>query len=253
MAALGVKNLDCRAGRRRSSIRPPAAPATSSTRPSPASSRPTPSSSSAPNPRHEAAVLNARIRKRWRMGEGVPIGVIGEAVDLTYPYDYLGAGPQTLAELAAGNGRLRQGPGRGQAAAGHRRAGRAGPPRRRGGAGAGGQDRHMARGRDEGWNGLAVLHTAAGARRRPRSRLRAGRRRPRHGRHGRRLPPPGELDVALPARRRRDRHAGPRRAPSSSTSAPTATPAPTAPTSSCPAPPIPRNRPPTSTPRAACR
>jgi NADH-quinone oxidoreductase subunit G len=53
------------------------------------------------NPRREAAVLNARIRKRWRNGN-FPIGLIGERTDLTYPYDYLGAGPDTLAELAAG-------------------------------------------------------------------------------------------------------------------------------------------------------
>ena len=53
------------------------------------------------NPRREAAVLNARIRKRWRMG-AFPIGLIGERADLTYPYHYLGAGPQTLAEVAAG-------------------------------------------------------------------------------------------------------------------------------------------------------
>src|SRR5690349_13958111 len=48
------------------------------------------------NPRREAAVLNARIRKRWRMGD-FPIALIGEKADLTYPYDYLGAGPETLA------------------------------------------------------------------------------------------------------------------------------------------------------------
>jgi NADH-quinone oxidoreductase subunit G len=53
------------------------------------------------NPRREAAVLNARIRKRWRAG-GLPIGLIGERADLTYTYEYLGAGPQTLAEVAAG-------------------------------------------------------------------------------------------------------------------------------------------------------
>src|SRR5665213_2784489 len=53
------------------------------------------------NPRREAAVLNARIRKRWRAGK-FPIGLIGERADLTYPYDYLGAGPDTLAEVAAG-------------------------------------------------------------------------------------------------------------------------------------------------------
>jgi NADH-quinone oxidoreductase subunit G len=53
------------------------------------------------NPRREAAVLNARIRKRWRAGQ-FPVALIGEKVDLTYPYDHLGAGPETLADLAAG-------------------------------------------------------------------------------------------------------------------------------------------------------
>ncbi|MEI8152975.1 MAG: NADH-quinone oxidoreductase subunit NuoG [Hyphomicrobiales bacterium] len=53
------------------------------------------------NPRREAAVLNARIRKRWRAGK-FPVALIGERVDLTYSYDYLGAGPDTLGELAAG-------------------------------------------------------------------------------------------------------------------------------------------------------
>jgi NADH-quinone oxidoreductase subunit G len=51
------------------------------------------------NPRKEAAVLNARIRKRWRHG-GLKIGVIGERADLTYDYTYLGAGPETLAGFA---------------------------------------------------------------------------------------------------------------------------------------------------------
>jgi NADH-quinone oxidoreductase subunit G len=53
------------------------------------------------NPRREAAVLNARIRKRLRMGN-FPIGVIGENAALTYEYQHLGAGPQTLADIAAG-------------------------------------------------------------------------------------------------------------------------------------------------------
>jgi len=53
------------------------------------------------NPRKEAAVLNARIRKRWRTGQ-LKVAVIGGKADLTYNYDYLGAGADTLAELAAG-------------------------------------------------------------------------------------------------------------------------------------------------------
>jgi NADH-quinone oxidoreductase subunit G len=55
------------------------------------------------NPRREAAVLNARIRKNWR-AKGTPIAVIGEHADLTYPYQYLGDGFATLADLAAGKG-----------------------------------------------------------------------------------------------------------------------------------------------------
>jgi NADH-quinone oxidoreductase subunit G len=53
------------------------------------------------NPRKEAAIINARIRKRWRSGQ-LKIGVIGPNADLTYHYDHLGAGPETLAALAAG-------------------------------------------------------------------------------------------------------------------------------------------------------
>jgi len=53
------------------------------------------------NPRAEAPVVNARIRKRWLRGN-FPIGVIGLQEQLTYRYDYLGAGPKTLAEIADG-------------------------------------------------------------------------------------------------------------------------------------------------------
>ena len=53
------------------------------------------------NPRLEAAVLNARIRKRWRQG-GLTVGVIGEQANLAYGYEYLGAGGKTLAEVADG-------------------------------------------------------------------------------------------------------------------------------------------------------
>lgn len=55
------------------------------------------------NPRQESPVLNARIRKRWRMG-GLPIALVGDRVDLTYDYQYLGAGAETLAQLAGGQG-----------------------------------------------------------------------------------------------------------------------------------------------------
>ena len=54
------------------------------------------------NPRLEAPVLNARILKRWRLGT-LKIGVIGENAPLTYPVDYLGAGPDTLDRVAKGD------------------------------------------------------------------------------------------------------------------------------------------------------
>jgi NADH-quinone oxidoreductase subunit G len=53
------------------------------------------------NPRREAAVLNARIRKRWRAGN-FPVAVIGERADLTYAYEHIGTGPEALADVASG-------------------------------------------------------------------------------------------------------------------------------------------------------
>jgi NADH-quinone oxidoreductase subunit G len=53
------------------------------------------------NPRKEAAVLNARIRKRWRSGQ-LKIGVVGPKLDLTYGYEHIGAGTDSLSDVAAG-------------------------------------------------------------------------------------------------------------------------------------------------------
>jgi NADH-quinone oxidoreductase subunit G len=54
------------------------------------------------NPRWEAPVLNARIRKRHLAGR-TRIALIGDMpVDLTYPVERLGAGPATLQQLADG-------------------------------------------------------------------------------------------------------------------------------------------------------
>jgi NADH-quinone oxidoreductase subunit G len=53
------------------------------------------------NPRWEAALVNARIRKRYLMG-GLKVGVIGQQLDMTYPTTYLGAGPQTLQDVVDG-------------------------------------------------------------------------------------------------------------------------------------------------------
>jgi NADH-quinone oxidoreductase subunit G len=47
------------------------------------------------NPRKEAALVNARIRKQWLAGK-LKVGLIGEQADLAFDYDYLGAGPASL-------------------------------------------------------------------------------------------------------------------------------------------------------------
>ena len=53
------------------------------------------------NPRWEAPVLNARIRKRYLTGE-VAIGLLGPKVDLTYDYQHLGESPNVINDLADG-------------------------------------------------------------------------------------------------------------------------------------------------------
>ncbi|MDD9716164.1 NADH-quinone oxidoreductase subunit NuoG [Dinoroseobacter sp. PD6] len=49
------------------------------------------------NPRVEAPVLNARIRKAW--AGGADVGLIGQAVDLTYDYAHMGTDRAALAAL----------------------------------------------------------------------------------------------------------------------------------------------------------
>ena len=51
------------------------------------------------DPRNEAPVLNARIRKAW--ARGASVAVVGPAADLTYDYDHLGTDRQALAGLLA--------------------------------------------------------------------------------------------------------------------------------------------------------
>src|SRR5262249_32403951 len=53
------------------------------------------------NLRWEAPIINARIRKRWLTGK-LRVGAIGPQLDLTYKHEHLGAGPQTLQEVAEG-------------------------------------------------------------------------------------------------------------------------------------------------------
>src|SRR3954447_16677793 len=106
------------------------------------------------NPRREAPVLNARIRKRWR-ASNLKIGVIGEKADLTYDYAYLGAGPDSLAEFVdhapakldrqiwiIGQGALARPDGAAILAMAAKAAVSVGAMK-------------------DGWNGFSVLHTAA--------------------------------------------------------------------------------------------
>ena len=113
------------------------------------------------NPRLEATVLNARILKRWRAG-GLKVGVIGEQAALTYPYDYLGAGPKTLMEVAEGPhafAKVLKEAQRPMVIVG------AGAYARADGAAVLGHSARIALaamdGKDASWNGFNVLHTAA--------------------------------------------------------------------------------------------
>ena len=108
------------------------------------------------DPRKEAPILNARILKRARRG-GLKVGVVGPRPDLTYAYDHLGAGPQSLKDLGAfadvlknasnpmivvGQGALTRKDGAAVLAAAIALAKSVGAVR-------------------DGWNGFNVLHTAA--------------------------------------------------------------------------------------------
>ncbi|NMM46034.1 NADH-quinone oxidoreductase subunit G [Rhodospirillaceae bacterium KN72] len=53
------------------------------------------------NIRWEAPIINARIRKRW-MGGQLKVASIGPQVKTTFDVDYLGAGPETLSDVASG-------------------------------------------------------------------------------------------------------------------------------------------------------
>ncbi len=52
------------------------------------------------NPRHEAPLVNARVRARWLTGQ-LSVGSIGPASDLTYAITPLGADPAGLSDLGA--------------------------------------------------------------------------------------------------------------------------------------------------------
>ena len=116
------------------------------------------------NPRREAALINARIRKTWR-AKGLPIAVIGEQADLTYTYSYLGEGLESLADLVASKGSFAEALANaknpliivGEGAVSHAALGKQA-----------GRDvialaAKLATGANvaEGWNGFALLHNAA--------------------------------------------------------------------------------------------
>ncbi len=112
------------------------------------------------NPRHEAALINARLRKRWLQGK-FKIGAIGPALDLTYPVTALGGGPDALDALISGSHAWSET----LKAAKHPMLilGQ-GALRRRDGAAILGRARKLAEAsnfvRDD-WNGFNVLHMAA--------------------------------------------------------------------------------------------
>ncbi|MEM7547214.1 MAG: NADH-quinone oxidoreductase subunit NuoG [Pseudomonadota bacterium] len=54
------------------------------------------------NPRLESPVLNARLRKAWI--NGADVALIGEKVDLTYDYHYIGAGTDSITSMIARGG-----------------------------------------------------------------------------------------------------------------------------------------------------
>ncbi|KAF8242276.1 NADH-quinone oxidoreductase [Wilcoxina mikolae CBS 423.85] len=53
------------------------------------------------NPRHEAAVLNARIRKQWVRSE-MEVGLVGEPFDGTFEYEHFGSDAAALQKTLAG-------------------------------------------------------------------------------------------------------------------------------------------------------
>uniref|UniRef100_A0A6B2F842 NADH-ubiquinone oxidoreductase 75 kDa subunit, mitochondrial n=1 Tax=Bothriechis nubestris TaxID=1766655 RepID=A0A6B2F842_9SAUR len=52
------------------------------------------------NPRFEAPLFNARIRKSWLHNE-LKVALVGSPVDLTYTYEHLGDSPQILLDIAS--------------------------------------------------------------------------------------------------------------------------------------------------------
>ena len=184
------------------------------------------------NPRLEAPVLNARIRKRYMTGK-LKIARIGEAYDLTYPVSDLGGGGETLGRLTNGGldfADVMKNAERPMLIVG------AGAVNRPDGAAVLEALHGLADGFRPRQGRLERLQRPAhggGARRRARTRADPGRGWRGCGRHPR-CRARGKLEGAVPLRRRRDR-LGAGSSASPSTRAATATAASRSPTSSCPA------------------
>ena len=112
------------------------------------------------NPRIEAAVLNARIRRNW-LTTRMPVGIVGPEMDLTYDAEQLGDDAATLAAILDGKSKF---------AAKLKRAKKPmiiigmGALARADGAAMLGQAREIAEAYgvvNGDWNGFNVLHTAA--------------------------------------------------------------------------------------------
>ncbi|MCK5374096.1 MAG: NADH-quinone oxidoreductase subunit G, partial [Alphaproteobacteria bacterium] len=50
------------------------------------------------NPRRDGTMVNARIRRNW-LEKGIPVYLIGQPADLTYPYKHLGTNPKDIETL----------------------------------------------------------------------------------------------------------------------------------------------------------
>ena len=113
------------------------------------------------NPRREAPLVNARLRKRALVGD-FPVGLLGQPVDLTYRVEHLGAGGETLSTIADGRHAFCE---RLETAERPMLILGQGPLCRPDGSAVLAAARAVAERFamvDEGWNGFNVLHTAAG-------------------------------------------------------------------------------------------
>ncbi len=112
------------------------------------------------NPRWEAPLINARLRKRYLAG-GFRVAAVGPPAELTYRVDQLGAGPGTLAEIASGEhafAKVLKDAERPMLVLGQGALGRSDGAQVLAAARATAESTGMI---GDGWNGFNVLHTAA--------------------------------------------------------------------------------------------